>query len=100
MFPAQLLSTIGLLTLEITVSNARNLRPLLENVLAEMTDKVAACLRSIVSRRLSDYATTVEEDRALLQDPSVTGRRRMAVQVRLGEKTLLHDGLDEVKLHL
>lgn len=42
-----------------------------------------------MSRRLKAYRTTLAEDVALLEDLTVQGRRRMAIQVRLGEKEIL-----------
>ncbi len=56
-------------------------------------------LKKIISSRQSAYSTTIAEDAALLDDPTVQGRRRMrmAIQVRLGEKEILAMANDEVE---
>lgn len=46
-------------------------------------------LKEIISQRQKAYKTTSAEDIALLEDPSVQGRKRMAIEVRLGEKEIL-----------
>ena len=46
-------------------------------------------LKEIISHRQKAYKTTLAEDVALLGDLAVQGRRRMAVEVRLGEKEIL-----------
>ena len=50
---------------------------------------LALVLRKIVSSRQSAYKTTIAEDAALLGHATVQGRRRMAIEVRLGEKEIL-----------
>ncbi|GAA6053605.1 hypothetical protein JCM3770_001549 [Rhodotorula araucariae] len=45
--------------------------------------------RKIIDQRLSEYPTSVETDEALLQNPALPPRKRMAVIVRLGEKRIL-----------
>ncbi len=39
-------------------------------------------LKKIVSSRQSSYKTTIAEDYAFLDDSTVQGRRRMAIEVR------------------
>lgn len=39
-------------------------------------------LKKVVSSRQSSYKTTIAEDYAILDDPTVHGRRRMAIEVR------------------
>ena len=46
-------------------------------------------LKDIFSHSQNAYKTTLAEDIALLKDYSVQGRRRMAIEVRLGEKDIL-----------
>ena len=46
-------------------------------------------LKEIISHRLRAYKTTLSEDTALLENLSVQGRQRMAIEVRLGEKEIL-----------
>lgn len=47
-----------------------------------------AAVQSAVSARLGEYPTSIEEDRDLLGQSS--GRLRLAIEVRLGEKVLLN----------
>lgn len=42
----------------------------------------------------SRYPTTIAEDELLLQQTHLGKRRRMAIQVRIGEKRLLEEGQD------
>ena len=49
------------------------------------------CAMAVFDAKLEQYGTTIEEDEALLASPDTTGRRRMAIQIRLGEKKLLHE---------
>ena len=53
-----------------------------------------AAVRAAIEARLAEYPTSVAQDRALLGTSS--GRQRMAVEVRLGEKMLLHEARDFV----
>ena len=46
-------------------------------------------LNEIISHKQRAYQTTMEEDIALLNESTVLGRRRMAIEVRLGEKEIL-----------
>ena len=46
-------------------------------------------LKEIISHRQKAYTTTLEEDLALLEDLTIQGRQRMAIEVRLGEKEIL-----------
>ena len=50
---------------------------------------VISVLGKAIRNRRNDYATSIAEDNVLLQDPEIQGRRRMAVDVRLGEKQIL-----------
>lgn len=50
---------------------------------------VACAVRTIVTKRQSDYLTTIAEDDNLLRDSQLSARHRMAVEVRLGEKEIL-----------
>ena len=53
-------------------------------------------LKDIISTRQKAYKTTIADDREILQDDSVQGRHRMAVEVRLGEKEILALAGDEI----
>ena len=57
-------------------------------------------LQKIISTKQSAYKTTLAEDAALLEDATVKGRRRMAVEVRLGEKEILALANDEIERRL
>lgn len=46
-----------------------------------------------LTTKLSLYPTTIEQDRLLLARTDISDRHRMAMQVRLGEKLLLEEGL-------
>ena len=46
-------------------------------------------LKESVSHRQRAYRSTLAEETALLEDLTVRGRQRMAVEVRLGEKEIL-----------
>ena len=54
---------------------------------------VDAAMLEIISgtlaARLEQYPTSIEEDEGMIQ--SAVGRRKMAIEVRLGEKTVLRD---------
>lgn len=60
----------------------------------------ALVLRKVLSQRRSSYGTSIAEDVALLQDESVKGRTRMAVEVRLGEKEILAAAVHSVEKHI
>lgn len=62
-----------------------------------ITGDIAHILRKIIVTRQQDYATTLASDQALLQDSSIQGRRRMAIDVRLGEKMILKEALEELE---
>ena len=53
----------------------------------------ADLLNNVLRKRLGDYQTTVDEDERILKrlgNGNTVGRLRMAVQVRRGEKEILH----------
>lgn len=55
---------------------------------------VASALKRIMMQRLNEYNTSIAEDIVLLRDSALRGRRRMAIEVRLGEKEILATALD------
>lgn len=57
----------------------------------------ALVLRKVLIQRRDLYGTSIAEDVALLQDESINGRTRMAVEVRLGEKEILAAALDSAE---
>jgi hypothetical protein len=58
--------------------------------------ETALLLRKIFIQRRDLYRTSIAEDITLLQNNSVEGRTRMAIEVRLGEKEILAAALDSV----
>ena len=52
-----------------------------------------AVIREVLAVRLAQYPTTLEEDRALLSAPGLSSRKRMALEVRIGEKLLLQEAI-------
>ena len=46
-------------------------------------------IKRALSTRLSEYPTSIEEDEQLIK--AATGRHRMAIEVRLGEKRLIRE---------
>lgn len=50
-------------------------------------------LENVLLAKLASYPTSVEEDEQALTQAHLSTRRRMAVQVRLGEKRLLEEVL-------
>lgn len=55
---------------------------------------VASVLGKAIRSRQTDYSTLIAEDTVLLQDTEIQGRRRMAIEVRLGEKQILAASLE------
>ncbi|KAJ2891614.1 set domain protein [Zalerion maritima] len=53
----------------------------------------------VFEAKLAQYPTTLEEDRALLSDPRIGRRQKMALFVRIGEKALLREALDLIRVH-
>ena len=53
-------------------------------------DNALAQLRTACEQRLSEFATTVEEDRRLLDNPELPLWKRFSVRVRHDEKLILH----------
>ncbi len=63
----------------------------------QLTLDTALVLRRIIVRRCDEYSTSLADDAALLQDSALQGRRRMAIEVRLGEKEILASTLNAVE---
>lgn len=59
------------------------------------TETVGRVLVTLLRLREKEYATTLEEDEALLKTENLPHRVRMAVQVRLGEKVVLREAIQE-----
>ena len=52
---------------------------------------VGKIMAEVLSKRVSQYKTSAVEDTELLKDSTIKGRRRMAIEVRLGEKEVLKE---------
>lgn len=61
------------------------------------TELIGQVLVVLLERRAKEYATTVEEDEKLLQDGRLAHRTGMAVSVRLGEKKVIRQAMQEAK---
>lgn len=59
------------------------------------TELVGRVLNVLIRARESEYKTTLEEDEALTNSGNLPYRTRMAVQVRLGEKKVLRQAIQE-----
>lgn len=57
-------------------------------------DEIAnSIITQVLKEKLKDYPTSISEDRAELRKSNLTNRRRMAIEIRLGEKVLLEEAL-------
>ncbi|KAK5200970.1 Ribosomal lysine N-methyltransferase 4 [Cryomyces antarcticus] len=63
---------------------------------------VAKILKRLIEVRVAQYPTTADEDQKLLADvgDDTTSRKAMAVQVRLGEKTILEECRDVLDVYV
>lgn len=66
----------------------------------QLNRNVALVLMKIIVWRLKSYSTSIAEDVVLLSDSELDGRRRMAIEVRLGEKEILAAALDSVRARI
>ena len=61
------------------------------------TETIGQVLVTILQLREKEYATTLEEDEALLKRENLAHRTRMAIEVRLGEKRVLRESIKEAR---
>ncbi|KAF7797564.1 hypothetical protein EIP86_008764 [Pleurotus ostreatoroseus] len=61
---------------------------------------VISVVIEVLQQRLSEYPTTLEDDEVLLAKGDLTGRKRSAVIVRLGEKRILNGTIGELRKSL
>jgi SET domain-containing protein 6 len=59
------------------------------------TETVGQVLMALLRLREEEYATTLEEDEALLKSENLSNRTRMAIEVRLGEKRVIREAIQE-----
>ncbi|KAI9722093.1 MAG: hypothetical protein M1828_004907 [Chrysothrix sp. TS-e1954] len=52
---------------------------------------VGRIMAEVLRRRVDQYKSSITEDTELLRDQTIQGRRRMAIEVRLGEKEVLKE---------
>ena len=94
-FPLPLVCTIWLLVAEdAEVEALKATRPLKPR----MNLKVAWVLRAVLANRQKDYPTSIDEDEKMLEQTDLPVRLRLAVEVRLGEKMILHAALEYFRL--
>ena len=62
----------------------------------------AALLSAVATKKLSEYATTLSQDNAWYHNQYTrkTKRMELAMQVRIGEKEILHDLIDLCQSHI
>jgi SET domain-containing protein 6 len=61
-------------------------------------DEIAiTVITQVLTEKLAEYPTSVQEDKALLEKSNLANRHRMAIEVRLGEKLLLEESLAMMK---
>lgn len=79
-------------------SKLRSPTPSREDFMLRSTE-TQRILKDLLLERQSQYMTTIAEDNLLLRNDDVKGRIRMAVEVRLGEKTIISEALARLKRH-
>lgn len=94
-FPAALILVIHVYTMNRDTFNAATKARETPNQIPLNLD-VASVLMKIIVGRLRSYTTSIAEDVVLLRDSDLDERRRMAIEVRLGEKEILAAALDYV----
>jgi SET domain-containing protein 6 len=62
---------------------------------AKGTAELKQAVLDVLSKRIAEYETTIEDDERLL-DSTVDVRRRMAIEVRIGEKRILKKARERV----
>lgn len=89
-FPLPLIFTIWLLVADEKDTKAFKASP---SSGPRLNLKVASVLREVLMDRQKEYATSIDQDRQLLEQPDLPIRQRLAIEVRLGEKEILHEAL-------
>jgi SET domain-containing protein 6 len=94
--PDELLAFIYLLLVDEetvhSISSTQSSLPTRSKLAAGLVGQVLAALLLV---REKDYATTLEEDKKLVEAENIPRRARMAIQVRLGEKQVLREAIQE-----
>ncbi|MCJ1468982.1 hypothetical protein MMC07_007613 [Pseudocyphellaria aurata] len=66
----------------------------------QLSRNVASVLTKIIVSRFKSYSTSIAQDMVLLSNSELDGRRRMAIEVRLGEKEILAVALDSARARI
>jgi N-lysine methyltransferase SETD6 len=94
--PDELLALLYLLLLDeeslASISNSQSTLPSRSKLATELVGQVLVVL---LRARESEYATTIEEDETLSQARNLSRRGMMALEVRLGEKRVLRNAIQE-----
>lgn len=93
-FPEELVEVITDVVSELLQSESRKRKLDDEAQRTLLKREALSILRKIAAERLKQYSTTADEDEAIIAKPDTTGRRKMGVDVRLGEKRLLIEAMD------
>lgn len=94
-------SRVKTIPAELATQTAALLNSLLKanmSLVIDSSDIVWELIRRATTLRLAEYPTSLEEDEKLLRDS--TGRKRMAIEIRLGEKQLLREALNLIDREL
>ena len=62
----------------------------------QKTEELQKVVLEILSRRMAEYETTLEEDEALLNREDLSLRKRMGVAVRVSEKRILKKARERI----
>jgi SET domain-containing protein 6 len=80
-----------------TIASISNSESSLPNRSKLATALVGRVLAALLQMREKEYATTIEDDEEILQKGNLTTRNVMALQVRLGEKRILREAIQEAQ---
>jgi len=95
MFPPELVLLLRVLLAGQT--EYKKLKSLSEERDALLWVDIANVMVEVATRRIKQYMTSVEEDESMLQDSNIHGRRKAAIEVRLGEKEILKEMWEEAQ---
>lgn len=95
MFPPELVLLLRVLLAGQT--EYKKLKSLSEERDALLWVDIANVLIEVATRRIKQYATSAEEDKGMLGDRNIQGRRRAAIEIRLGEKEILKEMWEEAQ---
>ena len=98
-FPAALILVIHAYSKNLVTFNAAIKASEIPNK-TPLNRDVALVLMKIIVRRLKLYSTSIAEDVEILRGSVLDGRRRMAIEVRLGEKEILAAALIYVQARI